>query len=81
MIPAIERAVAETGGAVILCSLSTVIGYLSLFVSANRAINSFGAAMAISELSCLFAAVLGLPALIYWRATRAAAKAAPSASA
>lgn len=80
-IPAIERAVAETGGAVILCSLSTVIGYLSLFVSANRAINSFGAAMAISELSCLFAAVLGLPALIYWRATRAAAKAAPSASA
>jgi predicted RND superfamily exporter protein len=61
---AIRAAVEETGGAVILCSLTTIIGYLSLFTSPNRALNSFGLAMVISEIACLLAAVLALPALM-----------------
>ncbi len=61
---AIRYAIEETGGAVILCSLTTVIGYLSLHASSNMAINSFGAAMGISEIACLAAAVLTMPAII-----------------
>jgi len=62
---AVRVAVQESGGAVILCSMTTVIGYASLYVSANQALNSFGAAMAISELTCLSAAVLVLPAALW----------------
>ncbi|HJL16038.1 MAG TPA: MMPL family transporter [Sandaracinaceae bacterium LLY-WYZ-13_1] len=62
---AIRAAVEGTGGAVILCSLTTVIGYISIYTSSNRALNSFGAAMAISEVTCLFAAVVALPAALY----------------
>ncbi len=61
---AIRAAVEETGGAVVLCSLTTVIGYISLYTSTNQALNSFGAAMAISEVTCLAAAVIALPALL-----------------
>jgi len=64
---AIRIAVQESGGAVILCSLTTVIGYASLYVSANRALNSFGAAMAISEVTCLLNAVVMLPAILWLR--------------
>lgn len=64
---AIRIAVQESGGAVILCSLTTVIGYTSLYVSANKALNSYGAAMAISELTCLLNAVVMLPAILWLR--------------
>ena len=60
----VRTAVGETGGAVVLCSLTTIIGYLTLFTSANLALNSFGAAMAISEVTCLLAAVVTMPALM-----------------
>ncbi|QQR88563.1 MAG: MMPL family transporter [Myxococcales bacterium] len=67
-VAAIRYAVEETGGAVVLCSLTTVIGYMSLYASSNQAINSFGAAMAISEVTCLFASVLTMPAImLLWR--------------
>jgi uncharacterized protein len=61
----IRAAIEGTGGAVILCSLTTIIGYISIYTSSNRALNSFGAAMAISEATCLATAVLALPALLY----------------
>jgi predicted RND superfamily exporter protein len=60
----VRTAVGETGGAVVLCSLTTIIGYLTLFTSANLALNSFGAAMAISEVTCLLAALVTMPALM-----------------
>ena len=47
-----------------LCSLTTIIGYSSLLISANRALRSFGLAAAIGEVTCLSAAVLVLPALM-----------------
>lgn len=61
---AAEAAIRETGGAVTLCSLTTVIGYLALYTSPNQAVNSFGAAMSISEVTCLAAAVIVLPAAL-----------------
>lgn len=60
----VRTAIEETGGAVVLCSLTTIIGYLALFTSANLALNSFGAAMAISEVTCLLAAVVTMPAAL-----------------
>lgn len=62
----ISKVVTETGGAVVLCSLTTVLGYLALAFSVNRAIISFGYAAAAGELSCLLAGVLVLPAFLAW---------------
>jgi predicted RND superfamily exporter protein len=64
----LRRALEETGGAVVLCSLTTMLGYFALTFSDNQAIVSFGIAAAAGEISCLLAAVLVLPALIEWRA-------------
>jgi predicted RND superfamily exporter protein len=61
---AARTALEGAGGAVILCSLTTLIGYVSLYASTNRALNSFGLAMALGEVSCIGAAVIALPALI-----------------
>lgn len=69
-------AVRETGGAVILCSLTTALGYLALVRSMNYAVRSMGVAAVIGEVACLLAAVLVLPAglvLLDKRRTRAAA--------
>lgn len=60
-IPTIVR---ETGGAVILCSLTTVLGYLALMQSVNPAVRSFGLAAVIGELTCLSAVVVVLPAVL-----------------
>ncbi|MGK4005121.1 MMPL family transporter [Sorangium sp. So ce1036] len=59
-------AVRETGGAVILCSLTTALGYLALVRSQNHAVRSLGIAAVIGELACLFAAVLVLPSALLW---------------
>jgi len=59
--------VASTGGAVVLCSLTTVIGYASLLVARNGALISFGKIAIIGEFCCLAAALFWMPAwLIAW---------------
>lgn len=75
---ALRRSLEGAGGAVILCSLTTIIGYISLFASSNRALNSFGLAMTISEITCLTTAVIVLPAFLTWRAGRRPAERAPA---
>ena len=57
------RAMAGTGAAVALCSLTTIIGYSSLLSSANPALRSFGVLADIGEVTCLVAALVVLPAL------------------
>lgn len=69
-VAAARAAVEGTGGAVVLCSITTIIGYISLYTSSNKALNSFGAAMAISEVTCVVAGVLTLPAILVWFARR-----------
>lgn len=59
-------AVRETGGAVILCSLTTTLGYLALVRSMNYAVRSMGIAAVLGEVTCLIAAVLVLPAGLLW---------------
>jgi len=61
---AVQRTLEGAGGAVVLCSLTTLIGYISLYASANRALNSFGLAMSIGEVTCLVSSLVALPALL-----------------
>ena len=56
-------ALRTTGGAVVLCSLTTTVGYLALLGSHNQAIRSLGAIAVVGEVSCLLAAMLALPAV------------------
>jgi len=52
-----------SGGAVVLCSLTTMLGYVALVGSHNAAIRGLGAIAAVGEASCLLAAVLVMPSL------------------
>lgn len=70
------RVLLQTGGAVVLCSLTTQLGYFALLLSINRAVKSFGLAAALGEITTLLAAVLILPAFLFWGQQRKAQKAA-----
>jgi hypothetical protein len=67
----ITGAVRSTGGAVALCSLTTIIGYSSLLLAKNKALFLFGLVAVSGEIACLSAAVLALPAwLVFARRLR-----------
>jgi hypothetical protein len=73
----------STGGAIILCSLTTVLGYLALLASVNQAIRSLGLLAVLGEIGCLAAATLVLPGYLLWREQSAARRSsvpAPSAA-
>jgi predicted RND superfamily exporter protein len=59
-----------SGGAVVLCSLTTTLGYFALLGSHNQAIRSFGAIAVAGEVCCLLAATLVLPAALHLGAAR-----------
>jgi hypothetical protein len=59
-----RRALATAGGAVFLSSYTTIVGYGSLLLSANRGIRSFGAAAILGEITSLLAALLLAPSLL-----------------
>jgi predicted RND superfamily exporter protein len=69
----LAQALVETGGAVVLCSLTTTLGYVALMFSMNGATQSFGLAAATGEVTTLLAAVLFLPALLFWMGRKAQA--------
>ena len=60
----LRHVVRATGGALMLCSLTTSIGYFALLFSINKGIHSFGLSAAVGELTCIAATVLWLPALL-----------------
>ena len=53
-----------TGSTVLVCSLTTMIGYASLLGSDNLAIRGFGIASLIGEITCVIAALTLVPAII-----------------
>jgi len=57
-------ALRSTGGTVLVCSLTTMIGYASLLVSNNLAIRGFGLASLIGEITCVVTALALVPAII-----------------
>ena len=80
--PLLERvrgSVSHTGGAVALCSVTTIIGFGSLLVAQNQALFSFGLFAVAGEIACLATAVLSLPSAIAWLGTRRAASRAVEA--
>ncbi len=66
----LDRVLRETGGAVALCSLTTIIGYGSLLVADNRALRGFGLLASVGELACITAALVALPAWLLPRSAR-----------
>jgi predicted RND superfamily exporter protein len=63
----VEAAVRETGGAVGLCSFTTVVGYSSLLLAQNVGLFLFGLIAVLGEISCLVTAVVVLPAVLRLR--------------
>ena len=60
----IGAAVRRSGGAVMLCSFTTAVGYGSLLLSDFQALESFGKLAVAGEIACVVAAVVFLPALL-----------------
>jgi predicted RND superfamily exporter protein len=75
----VEEALAASGGAVALCSVTTIIGYATLVTADNQAIQSFGLTAVIGEITCLSAALFALPAILSLRDRRAPAEASDAA--
>jgi predicted RND superfamily exporter protein len=63
-------AVRTTGGAVTLCSMTTIIGYSSLLLAENQALFLFGLLAVLGEIACLTTAVVVMPAFVEWMRER-----------
>ncbi len=61
-----------TGGAVVLCSMTTMLGYVALLGSVNQAIRGLGALAVVGEIACLLSGVVLAPAILLWRNRRRA---------
>ncbi len=61
----VSAAVERVGGAVALCSYTTVVGYGSMLFADFQALQSFGRLAVTGELACLASALLLLPALLH----------------
>lgn len=70
----VTRAVKLHLGAVVLCSYTTIVGYGSLVVADNQALQSFGRWAMAGEATCLFATLFFLPALLHVLARRGSAR-------
>jgi predicted RND superfamily exporter protein len=57
-------AVQRAGGAVALCSLTTILGYSSLLLAQNRALYLFGLLAVLGEICCLSTALITMPAVL-----------------
>ena len=60
----VGAAIRGTGGAVGLCSLTTIVGYSSLLVAQNVGLFLFGLLAVLGEIACLTTAVVVLPAVL-----------------
>jgi predicted RND superfamily exporter protein len=58
------RAVESVGGAVLLCSWTTIVGYGSLLAAHSQALRGFGAMAVLGEIACLLAAVVAMPVFL-----------------
>jgi uncharacterized protein len=61
----VSTAVKRVGGAVALCSYTTVIGYSSLLFADTQALQSFGRLAVSGEIACLSGALLVVPSLLH----------------
>jgi predicted RND superfamily exporter protein len=67
----VSLALKRTGGAVALCSYTTIVGYGSMLFADNQALQSFGRLAMSGELATLIGAMIVLPSLLHvWRARK-----------
>jgi uncharacterized protein len=59
-----RRACARMGGAIFLCSMTTVIGYVSLLIAQSGALRTFGWAAVLGEIMAVTTVLLVLPVLL-----------------
>ena len=59
-----RRACARMGGAILLCSLTTTVGYASLLVAQSGALRTFGWAAVLGEVMAVITVLLVLPAAL-----------------
>jgi hypothetical protein len=52
------------GGAILLCSLTTIVGYASLLVAQSGALRTFGWAAVLGEVMAVVTVLLVLPAVL-----------------
>jgi predicted RND superfamily exporter protein len=64
-----RRACARMGLAILLCSLTTIVGYASLLVAQSGALRTFGWAAVLGEVMAVVTVLLVLPALLPRRKT------------
>jgi len=57
-------AVSSTGGAVALCSWTTILGYGSLLAAQTQALRGFGMMAVLGEVACLLSAIIALPVIL-----------------
>jgi len=60
----VAAAVKGTGGAVALCSFTTIVGYSSLLMAKNVGLFLFGVLAVLGEVTCLVTAIVVLPAVL-----------------
>jgi predicted RND superfamily exporter protein len=60
----VTGALSRVGGAVALCSFTTMVGYGSLLFADFQALQSFGRLAVCGEVACLTGALLVVPALL-----------------
>ena len=70
-----RKACARMGGAIFLCSLTTVVGYASLLIAQSGALRSFGWAAVLGEAMAVAVVLLVLPVLMPRQAKNAGAQA------
>ncbi len=70
----ILNVIRSTGGAVLLCSFTTITGYSSLLIASNKGFVSFGTLAVAGELTCVIAAVVALPSFLLLRHRRKASR-------
>ncbi|HXN31341.1 MAG TPA: hypothetical protein VN894_05740, partial [Polyangiaceae bacterium] len=61
----VSAGLARVGGAVALCSYTTIIGYSSMLFADFQALESFGRLAVCGEIACLIGALVMLPALLH----------------
>jgi predicted RND superfamily exporter protein len=59
-----RRACARMGGAILLCSLTTVVGYASLLLAQSGALRTFGWAAVLGEVMAVTTVLFALPVLL-----------------
>ena len=70
-----RRACARMGGAILLCSMTTVVGYLSLVMAQSGALRTFGWAAVLGEVMAVAVVLLVLPVLMPRQSGKADAQA------